>query len=298
MNPSKRYQAMGAMLGFLVLGWTGSSDASHSFDTCQITCEADCDDGGSGPNCHEAEGGECILTDDIECNSTTVPVVRLRDGTDLDLNGNTITCQANVDCHDAVSMLSSGSKVYDSDVGEGAIVGRFFHGVDCALNATSEVTGIKIVDTLVGVQNCKTIKQNVITGLGRTFLTGNWGIITEGVTASGDLISKNYIADKSAAIFISGADTVEASENVFHTSTWTSCAVELASSSATAQVLTNTVFGVGNVGAGSTRKIFCLNPTEPTGIEIAGNLCDEDHPDCQNCQDDGFCEPFDAPFLP
>lgn len=287
-----------AAASIVVLGWVGASHAGYTISTCQVTCESDCTDPGSGPNCHEAVGGECVLVGDLNCSSTTDPAIRLRDGMDLDFNGHTVTCAANVDCADAVLMQSTNSKIYNNDPGEAVITGGFMDGVDCALNSGSDVTGIKIVDTYIGIHDCKTIKQNVITGLGRTIWTGNFGILTNGVSASGDTIENNYIADKTWDVWVAGNDAVEVSSNVFHTTTWSNCGVYLENSASTAKVLNNTVMGVGNAGFGSTRKVICTAATPPSGADIAGNLCDEDHPDCASCIAAAYCEPFVAPFLP
>lgn len=298
MSERKLCFVFGAAVVLFVLGWSAPSHAGHSILTCEATCEVDCDDPGSGPNCHEAEGGECILATDITCSSTTDPAIVLRDGQDLDMDDHDINCQSGVNCATGVFMEDSGSKVQNLSSGEAGILGKFFYGVDCDLNGSSQVLGIRIEDSLVGVKDCKTVKQNVITGLGRNYLTLNWGIQTEGVTVSGDLISDNYFADKSRSIWVTGDDKVEANDNVIHTSGWGACAVELATSNSRTIAQGNTIQGIGNAGFGSIKEIFCLPTVEPTGISLSGNLCNRDHPDCAACITAGFCEPFVAPFLP
>jgi hypothetical protein len=297
MIRKSRYLSGSAVIGLVLLGSTLPAQANHIFFGCGKTCEVDCDDA-PYPDCIEAEGGKCILGENIECNSTTIPAVRLRDGMDLDLDGHTITCATGVNCHNGVQMDSgSASKVVNNASSEAVITGGFWAGVECNLLAGSEVTGIRIVNTLVGVDNCKTVKNNVITGLGRNFLTLNFGIQTTGVTASGDEISGNYIADKSWGIYISGTDAVEASGNVLHTSLWTNCGVNLTANSE-AIIEGNTFLGVGNAGFGSTRKIICLPNPEPTDTTYSGNICDRDHPDCAACIAGHRCMPFTAPFVP
>jgi len=297
MIKKSRYFSWSAVLGLLLLGWALPAHAGHTFFACGKTCEVDCDDAPYA-DCVEAEGGKCVLGQDIVCSSTTTPAVRLRDGMDLDMAGSSITCASGVDCQHGVQMESgSGSKVVNSSSDEALITGGFHSGVYCGLTASSEVTGIRIVNTIVGVNDCKTVKNNVITGIGRTFLTLNFGIQTSGVTASGDLISGNYVADKSWGIYISGTDAVEASGNVVHTTGWSNCGVNLTSGSE-AIVEANTFLGVGNAGFGSTRKVICVPSPEPTGTEYSGNICDRDHPDCAACISGGRCMPFTAPFVP
>lgn len=297
MTSTSRYISVATMLALLLFGAALPAYASHAIFACGKVCEADCDDF-PYPDCVEAEGGECYLYNNVETNSTTTPCVRLRDGMDLNMNGKTITCQSGVDCHHAVQMESgSGGRVKNDSTTEALITGRFFAGVECQLLPSSDVTGIRIVDTLVGVSNCKTVKNNVITGLGRTYLTGNFGISTSGVTASGDLLQENYIADKSYGIYINGTDAVEARDNVLHTTMWTQCGVALTASSE-AVINGNTFLGVGNAGFGTTRKIICLPNPEPTQDVYSGNICDKDHPDCAACISGGRCMPFTAPFVP
>jgi hypothetical protein len=148
------------------------------------------------------------------------------------------------------------------------------------------------------VQDCKTVKNNVITGTGRLLGAGNWGVATSGVTASGDQISQNYIAGKFTGVVVNGDDSVEVSENTIQTTAYTVCGVQLASSGSTADVLTNMVFGVGNPVGGLSPKIICLNATPPTGAGFGGNQCDVDHPDCAGCQASGACVPPTAPWEP
>ena len=298
MSFENRLLAFSAGLLLVSLGWATPAQASHTISTCQATCEVDCDDPGSGPNCHEAEGGECLVATDLTCSSTTQPAIVLEDGMDLDLDDHYITCASGVNCSDGIDITSSGSKVYNGSSGEAGVLGKFFYGVDCNLHGNSQVLGIRIEDSLVGVKDCKTVKQNVIVGLGRTYLTVNWGIQTAGVTNTGDLISENYFADKSRAVFVAGDKKVEVNDNIIHTTGWGACAVELASSTSEAIAKRNTILGVGNAGFGSTREIFCLPATEPTGINLFGNVCNRDHPDCAACGTAGFCEEFVAPFLP
>jgi hypothetical protein len=286
-----------ATLALGLLGWPVTARASHTFSDCFVTCEVDCDDPGSGPNCHEAEGGECILSADITCNSTTTPVVRLRDGMNLDMDGHTITCDASGGCHNGVQIEGNGSKVYNSAAPqEAAIKGGFWAGVECNLYPGSEVDGIRIENTLIGLRNCKIVKNNAIVGLGRTYLTANWGIQTQGVTSGSDLISGNYFADKNRAILITGTNAVEARDNVIHTTGWSACGVELTTGSQ-AVLKGNTFLGVGNAGFGTTRKVICVPTPEPTGVTYSGNVCDRDHPDCAACIAAGRCMPFTAPFV-
>jgi hypothetical protein len=287
---------MAAAVGLLAFGWSDTSHASANINVCQATCESNCADGGSGPNCFEAASGRCTMIADLTCSSTTDPVIKLRDGTDLDMNGHTIGCSANVDCGDAIVMEAANSHVENLDPGEAAIDGRFIDGVDCGLNSGSEVTGIRISNTIVGIRDCKTVEKNVVTGLGRVYLAGNWGVVTNGVTASSDVISENYIADKYTAVLVYGNDDVEVSENVVQTSAYTVCGTQLDSSGATASVVDNYYFGVGQAVFGATRKIFCLNATPPTGVTLGGNVCDVDHPDCATCQSSGACFPVIAPY--
>jgi len=304
MNIRTSSLTLAVSLSVLTLGWANTSHANHTFSECEITCESDCDDAGSGVNgsglrCHEAEGGECILSANITCNSPSNPIVKLRDGMDLDLHGHTITCTNNVDCDDGVVMEHSSTKVYNGDEeNEAGILGRFNNAVNCQLYGTTEVKGIRMENGIVGTRDCKWVHQNVMVGLGRVYQTGNWGVITNGVTASGDVIEDNYIADKASAVLVYGTDTVQVSNNVVHTTVWTQCGVNILDANATTEVLGNTFLGVGNQGFSGIRKIICLNATPPTGVDLAGNICDKDHPNCASCQTSGACTPFTAPFLP
>jgi hypothetical protein len=298
MNIRTKGLTLGVALSVLILGSPVTSSADDTIDTCQATCETNCADGGSGPNCHEAVSGRCTLIDDLTCSSTTTASIRLRDGTDLDMNGHTITCAANVDCTSAVEMNAANSKVINLDPGEAEITGGYVYGVNCGLTSGSEVTGIKITNTIVGAQDCKTVKNNVITGLGRLYIVGNWGVTTNGVSASGDVISQNYIADKYTGVLVYGDDAVEVSENTIQTTSYGVCGVQLYSAGSTADVLNNIIFGVGQPVFGATPMIFCLNATPPTGADLAGNQCDVDHPDCDDCQDAEHCLPPIAPWVP
>jgi hypothetical protein len=292
-------------IGLVWLTVAVPASADNHIQTCNDTCAVNC----SGiQNCRTADTSKiCALGSNLLCNSGDGPIT-LRDNTTLDLAGFSLTCPSNGTCNDAVFMTSgSGSKVVNNlNSNESVIMGPFFSGVNCNLNSPSVVggsstTGITIANTLYGVINCKTVTNNVIKGLGRTFDTVNVGIKTS-VISNSDVFDTNYIADKSYAIEITGTKSIAVRNNVIHTTLWTNCAVQVTNTNSTASILNNTILGVGNAGFGSLRVIMCNSSSglypPPSGMTFAGNICDRDHPDCTNCGNNGVCVPFVSPFAP
>jgi hypothetical protein len=297
-----------ARAGLLAAAWLLGSYpalATHDITSCNDFCDTDCT--GQGSNCRTADGGACQLSGGqsgvIVCGAGDGPI-RLKNGTNLDMHGFTIQCADGVNCGDAIVMESTGSKVYNGvSNGEAVITGGFLVGVNCGLYNSSEVIGITVAKTVVGIKDCKRVLNNVVKTLGRTYLTGNWGIQTSGVTATGDVIEGNYIEGHLYGIYIAGTTKPTVQDNVIHTTHYGACGVQITNSGSEAKILGNTVLGTGNGGFTGVKKIICLPSPAPTGAEFSGNVCNEDHPDCISCTQtevggNTLCVPFTSPFLP
>jgi len=287
-----------ALMTLVLLG-SSPAKASHEIEGCDWVCDTNCT---GQSNCATAESGACQLDTDITCGTGEGPIL-LKSGTDLDMHGKVLTCESGVTCGDAVVMQANNSKVFNGTSSEAIITGHFADGVDCGGLAGSEVVGITIENTLTGINNCKKVLNNVIKGVGRTYLTGNWGITHPGVTSSADLIQGNYIEGKLYGILLSGDNRPTVEKNVIHTTHYGSCAIRITNSDSEAKVQENTILGTGNGGFTGVKKIVCLPNPVPTGTTFAQNVCNEDHADCVPCTEtvvagDNVCAPFTSPFLP
>jgi hypothetical protein len=289
----------------VLLGWTLPANATHEVVSCNDFCATNCS--GQGSNCRTAVSGSCLLSPGpsgvLVCNAGEGPI-HLKDGTDLDMHGHTIKCADGVDCGDAIVMDSTGSSVYNGvSTSEAVITGGFIIGVNCGAFNNTSVIGIKISKVIMGIANCKTVLNNVVRDLGRTYLAANWGIYTVGITASGDDIRDNYIEGRLYGIQIDGTTKPTVQNNVIHTTHYGSCGIRLTNSGSQAKLLDNTVLGTGNAGFTGVRKVICLPSPAPTAAQFSGNLCDEDHPDCIPCTQtlvgsSNVCVPMTAPYLP
>ena len=268
----------------------------NNITDCNDFCDIDCS--GQGDHCKTAVQGECEVTASVlTCGAGEGPIL-LKSGTDLDLNGQTIECESGVNCGDAIKMEDTNSRIYNSDSVPATITGRFGDGVDCGGFNGSKVEGITIHNSYVGIRNCKIIEENVITGIGRIDLfTANYGVVSSGVTTSGDTVQRNYFEGKLVPIRYTGDGKPKIRDNVIHTDHYGLWVFDVSDSDSEPTIESNIVLGTGSALSG-TRLIVRLPSPPPSGAtSISGNICNEDHNDCQNCQDDGHCVAYESPFL-
>ena len=266
--------------------------ASNVIDGCGQSCEDDC----VLSTCREAVNGKCVLDADISCDSTESAII-LASGNNLDLQGYDITCTetAPAECsYNAVEMNSSGSQVKSDNSGddEAVISGRFTVGVDCDLNTNSLVEDITVLDSVIAIRDCRTVRNNVIGPSSQFVLGVNQGIGTTGV-ANGDSINDNYVSGRALPIVAITSNKVNILRNVIHTDIAVQAiSLGTVASGADGDAKFNVVFADG---FSATSTIFTILGTTDS-VNYDGNFCDEDHPDCADCIANDQCEPYTSPF--
>jgi hypothetical protein len=281
---------LAALATTIALGMSSVAMANDVIDDCGQSCEDDC---GVDPDCREAVSGKCKLTADITCDETE-SAISLISGNDLDMKGFDITCTATTCGYAAVTMTDAGTTVTSDgsgDDGEAVISGKFDVGVACGLEANSTVEKITVLDGLTGIQNCKTVKNNVVGPSTQFALGTNLGISTTGIANS--VFSDNYVSGRGFGILNSGSATLDVLRNVIHTDV-SVAAIWLgggAGSSANGNAKFNVVFADGY---DSSATVITISGTN--NVTFDGNFCDEDHPNCASCISGSRCEPFVSPF--
>lgn len=283
----------GALPLAAVLALAAPAMANNVIDGCGQTCEIDC---GADPNCREASGGKCVLTDDVTCDSSE-SAIELLSGNDLEMAGFDITCteEAPDSCpYAAILVIDSGSKITSDgseDDGEAVISGRFFFGVDCDLNASSIVENITVFDGISAIRDCRTVRNNVIGPSSQFYLLANFGISTEGIGGS-DSFRNNSIEGRVFPISNNGSNSLAIEGNVINTDA-TNRAITLGNATGGADGVAkfNVFFGTG---ASASAVLFQIYGED--SVVYSRNYCNGDHPDCAACIAAGRCEPYTSPF--
>jgi hypothetical protein len=270
----------------LVTSAGANSTISDCDDYCKTTCPGSGEPGYDPDDCREADGeGKCELyTDDpndiIYCSSSG-PI--LYDGTDLDMAGYSIECDPN-GCGSytqGIGTDTDNSKIFNSE-GDNGYVSRidgFYYGVYCqSSDSGEEVNGIRIENTSAATVYCDKVEHCFIDGNSVTYVAGIHAVETA---------QYNFVGGHWAAISSGGANgTIKL--NTIDTDDGHGIAI-----THNGQTVHDNFFL--NDGKDASSLVLSVSGT---GHDFLGNICNPNHPDCDDCQDDGYCVFFDAPFNP
>jgi hypothetical protein len=287
-----------ALLHALLLA--SPADANHIIQACGEYCTTSCPDP-LPPGCRQTQSGSCILGGDFTC--TSGQRITLQGGAHLDMDGHSLTCVSSQCSGGAIKMEASSSKVFNSDpTSPGVIQGPFINGVECGGLANSEVDGITIHDVLFGTYDCRKVHHNLI---GRALLYAfgiNVGIYSA-TFANTDFIRENYLQDRAFAVWIGNGDfNVDIEDNVIETtpgaspSAGAAIAFNFSTSTSDAVVRRNVVLGTGATIYGSPFPQIFSAPGTLSQATFESNVCGRAHPDCSNCQGQGYCLTPQSPF--
>jgi hypothetical protein len=279
----------------LVVAITSRANAflANEIDACGQKCQATCP-GGPNATCRTAISGKCILTHSFSCPATGTGSgsILINIAATLDLSGYSITCSDPTSCpYIAISVNSTGGKVTNSAGAESIVSGPFDTIIDCGGNATTSVTNVTVRDGLFGINNCRTVTNNVVGPTSQSFLGANQGISSLGISNS-DTISNNSVSGRTLAIYHQSSFNVTIAGNVIDTSSATDAVTLGGSGNVNANG--NIFFGTG-YNSGS--QLFFT--TGYTGsLTPLSNYCDPNHPDCAACITALNCQAYATPSFP
>jgi hypothetical protein len=276
-------------VGLFLLGWSvpAYADAINDCDSC---CQNNCGSCKHGEtNCVEKTSGRCTLHADITCDSSD-PGIYLDDNANLDMIGHDITCSGTCNYAAVTAPAGETNRVYNSDGSfESAISGAFAKGVDCDNDKADQVDGIAIgirdgvsdPVTDYGTHDCRKVFDNVIVGDGSADSVGIW----HDPVATSDQVTDNYIEGFDTGIDLVYSVAIDVQRNVLHTG---SMGIAIDLFGGTAQDVSDNIF----LGTGADASAVLID----AGTNFSGNIADVDHPDFEDCVDDGKCVGLTAPY--
>jgi hypothetical protein len=260
---------------------------------CGQTCDTTCPGGVPSATCRIASSGKCVLKANVSCAAAS-SAIQLTSGTTLDMGGYDITCTESYPssscAYNAIEIVSnSGSTVTNSTGNESVISGPFTVGVECD-NHVSTVSNITVNDGLVGIGDCKTVKNNVIGPTSQSAFGNNEGISSSGVT--GNSFTNNFVTGRTVPIKYNASLNVTISHNLIDTTGMAYFAFDVGGGGAIT-ASNNIVFGTGFNGSST---VFNVDTGSGSTLSGSGNYCDPSHPGCAACVSSNYCTAYSSPF--
>lgn len=253
-------------------------------------------------SCPASCSSNCYLQNNFTC--TNGQGVTLNSGADLDMNGHSITCTSGSCSNAAVTINSSGSKVYNTLNGfEAVITGPFATGVDCNNYTSSEVTGISVrgigsSGLGYGVDSCAKVHDNVFSGTGNAAGYSGTAVFVYGGTADSDYVRDNFIDG-----WVFGIQLLDVVKNVSvdhnlitirSVALTTPSGILLSNTTDSGVAIENNIvmgdatagYPIAAPGGGPPSSVYEANYCDPT----LGTAC-------SNCISAGYCTDPVAPFV-